>query len=457
MRCGYHRDFPGRVAGADGDIAHYAAAKFYDLAIEAAIIRPGPIVGNLIHPYLNRRTGRERVEYIHPSLKHILERTLGVPLFQEQVQRMAMEIADFNGTEADELRKAMSCKKSDDRMQIVANKLQARMEKKGISREVQLRIIDSIGSFALYGFPESHAISFALIAYASCWLKVHHPAEFFCGLINNQPMGFYSVNTLIEDAKHHGMRIKPVSVVHSMFDTTMVDDRSIRLGLHRIKGIRVNTCERIVAERSSGHFASVPDFVRRVQPNKKERRFLAAIGSLNDLPKVAHRRDAHWQAESLPPDDLFANHQSMENQLAMMSEAERLATDFSIQSSSSGAHPMKLWREKNEKKQPVHSASILNLPHGLPITISGMVICRQRPGTAKGHCFISLEDEFGIANLFVPRKTFHEYRMVIVSETFLKVQSRLQITEDHKPTVYVTHLESLIGAEAVVSQSHDFH
>ena len=434
-----------------------APAKFYDLAIEVAIIRPGPIVGNLIHPYLRRRTGRERVEYIHPSLKPILERTLGVPLFQEQVQRMAMEIADFNGTEADELRKAMACQKSDERMRIVAGKLHSRMERKGIPREVQQRVIESIGSFALYGFPESHAISFALIAYASCWLKVHHTAEFFCGLINNQPMGFYSVNTLLEDAKHHGMRIRPVSVVHSMVDTTVVDDRSIRLGLHRIKGLRRQTGERILSERAVRRFASVPDFIRRVEPDKKERRLLAAIGSLNDLPQVEHRRDALWQAESLPPDDLFANQQPLPNSLAAMSAAERLATDFAIQSSSSGAHPMKLWREKNGGKHPVHSASILHLPHGLPVTISGMVICRQRPGTAKGHCFISLEDEFGIANLFVPRKTFHEYRMVIVSEAFLKVQGRLQITEDRKPTVYVTHLEALSGAAAVASQSHDFH
>lgn len=431
--------------------------KFYDLAIEVAIIRPGPIVGNLVHPYLNRRTGRERVDYIHPSFEPILNRTLGVPLFQEQVQRMAMEIADFTGTEADELRKAMSFKKSDDRMQLVANKLQTRMAAKGISREIQLRVIDSIGSFALYGFPESHAISFALIAYASCWLKVHHPAEFFCGLINNQPMGFYSVNTLLEDARHHGMRIRPVSVVHSMVDTTVVDDRTIRLGLHRVKGLRRETCERILAERSKGMFGPVPDFLRRVEPNRKERRLLAAIGSLNNLPEVGHRRDALWQAEALPADDLFANQKPDENRLAAMDAAERLAADFSIQSSSSGGHPMKLWRERNVEKHPIHSASILHLPHAFPVKIAGLVICRQRPGTAKGHCFISLEDEFGIANLFIPKKTFHQYRLVIVSENFLRVEGRLQITEDRKPTVFVTHIEALIGAQEIASYSHDFH
>ena len=281
--------------------------KFYDLAIEVAIIRPGPIVGDLVHPYLNRRTGRAPIEYIHPSFEPILKRTLGVPLFQEQVQRMAMEIADFTGTEADELRKAMSFKKSDDRMRHVSEKLDKRMAAKGISLEVRHRVIQSIGSFALYGFPESHAISFALIAYASCWLKVHHPAEFFCGLINNQPMGFYSVNTLLEDAKHHRIRPRPVSVIHSMIETIVIDDHTIRLGLHRIKGLRQTTTERIIEHRSEKNFTSLPDFLHRISPNKKERRLLAASGALNDLPEITHRRDALWQSELLPPDDLFAN------------------------------------------------------------------------------------------------------------------------------------------------------
>ncbi|MFK7849380.1 MAG: DNA polymerase III subunit alpha [Akkermansiaceae bacterium] len=431
--------------------------KFYDLAIEVAIIRPGPIVGNLVHPYLNRRTGRERVDYIHPSFEPILKRTLGVPLFQEQVQRMAMEIADFTGSEADQLRKAMSFKKSDERMRLVSEKMRARMEAKGIPRQIQHRVIESIGSFALYGFPESHAISFALIAYASCWLKVHHTAEFFCGLINNQPMGFYSVNTLLQDAKHHGLRIRPISVIHSMTETTVIDDSTIRLGLHRIKGLRQATSEKIIETRSEKQFSSLPDFLRRIQPNKKERRLLAAVGALNDLPEISHRRDALWQAELLPTDDLFADQQPTANQLTPMEPTERLATDFAIQSASSGPHPMKLWREKNGHKSLCHSVSILNLPHGLPIEIAGMVICRQRPGTAKGHCFISLEDEFGIANLFIPRKTFHQYRLTIVSENFLLVQGRLQITEDRKPTIFVTHLAPLPQSTAISTNSHDFH
>lgn len=434
--------------------------KFYDLAIEVAIIRPGPIVGDLVHPYLNRRTGRERIEYIHPSFKPILERTLGVPLFQEQVQRMAMQIADFTGSEADELRKAMSFKKSHDRMRLVSEKLDNRMAAKSIPTEVRHRVIQSIGSFALYGFPESHAISFALIAYASCWLKVHHPAEFYCGLINNQPMGFYSVNTLLEDAKHHRIRPRPVSVLHSMVETIVIDDHSIRLGLHHIKGLRKTTSERIIKHRSEKNFTSLQDFLHRVSPNKKERRLLAASGSLNELPEINHRRDALWQAELLPPDDLFANTQQppSQNHLHPMDQAERLATDFSITGSTTGPHPMKLWRENfPEKKRLIHSANLKSLPHGLPVTIAGMVICRQRPGTAKGHCFISLEDEHGIANLFVPRKTFHQYRLTIVSQNFLLIQGRLQISEGDKPTIYVTYLESLPQAATLPTTSHDFH
>jgi error-prone DNA polymerase len=207
---------------------------FYDLAIEVAIIRPGPIVGDLVHPYLNRRCGREKIDYIHPACEPILRRTLGVPLFQEQVLRMAMEVAGFTGAEADELRRAMAFKRSEDKMERVTAKLRARMTERGVKEDVQEKIVHSIGSFALYGFPESHAISFALIAYASCWLKVHRTAEFYTGLINHQPMGFYSVHTLMQDAKRHGLRILPVSCVHSAVASTVIDDHTLRLGLHRV-------------------------------------------------------------------------------------------------------------------------------------------------------------------------------------------------------------------------------
>jgi len=431
---------------------------FYDVAVEVAIIRPGPIVGDLVHPYLNRRTKREAIEYIHPDFEPILKRTLGVPLFQEQVLRMAMVIADFSGVEADQLRKAMAFKRSDERMAPIIETLKTRMTERNVAPHVQERVIQSIGSFALYGFPESHAISFALIAYASCWLKVHRPAEFYCGLINNQPMGFYSVNTLLQDAKRHGVRAKPVSIIHSMSETEVIDDETLRLGLHRLKGLSRKTMELIVKRRSEKQFEALADFLRRVKPNVKERRLLAASGSLNDLPEVEHRRDALWQAEQLPLDDLFATPPPEANAkiLPMMDPLERLNTDFALQGATTGPHPMRLWR-REQSESFATSSSLHELPHGIPLTIAGLVICRQRPGTAKGHCFISLEDEYGIANLFIPRKTFHQYRLTITSESFLLVRGRLQITEGKQATVYVVSLTPLGLAPGLTTQSHDFH
>lgn len=429
---------------------------FYDVAVEVAIIRPGPIVGDLVHPYLNRRTGREPVEYIHPDFEPILKRTLGVPLFQEQVLRMAMVIAGFSGVEADQLRKAMAFKRSDERMAPIIQTLRTRMTGRNVSPDIQERIVQSIGSFALYGFPESHAISFGLIAYASCWLKVHRPVEFYCGLINNQPMGFYSVNTLLQDAKRHGVRSKPISIIHSMIETEVIDDQVLRLGFHRLKGLSRKTMELILERRSEQQFISLPDFLRRVKPTAKERRILAAAGTLNDLPEIDHRRDALWQAEQLPSDDLFANPESSEKILPAMTSLERLNTDFALQGATTGPHPMRLWR-KEQTEQFASSSTLFELPHGMPLTIAGLVICRQRPGTAKGHCFISLEDEYGIANLFIPRKTFHEYRLTITSESFLLVRGRLQITEGKQPTIYVVSISPLAVAPELATTSHDFH
>ena len=435
--------------------------EFYDMAIEVALIRPGPIVGDLVHPYLNRRQGLEKVTYVHPLFEPILERTLGVPLFQEQVLQMSMVIADFDGVEADTLRKAMAFKRDDSRMTEIVQKLKDRMRKKGIPEEIQNQVIHSIGSFALYGFPESHAISFGLIAYMSCWLKVHCTVEFYCGLINNQPMGFYSVNTLLQDAKRHGIKAKPVSVCHSLDETDVLDDHTIRIGLHKLKGLRQKMIDRLLEVRSLIQFESLEDFLRRVQPNVKERRILALSGALNDLPKISHRRSALWQAEQLPPDDLFAQLQPKEEEhvLPQMNEHERLQNDFAIQGHGNGAHPIRFWRKREAEaaKNLATSQTFHHLPHSHELSIAGMVICRQRPGTAKGHCFISLEDEWGIANLFIPKETYHEYRTVITSESFLKANGRLQIAEGRQPTMFVTHLQPLNAAPALTTSSHDFH
>ncbi len=488
---------------------------FYDLAIEVALIRPGPIVGDLVHPYLNRRNGREAIDFIHPAFEPVLGRTLGVPLFQEQVLRMAMIIAGFDGAEADELRRAMAFKRSDERMDAIGHKLRHRMSERNIDLLVQDKVVKAIGSFALYGFPESHAISFALIAYASCWLKVHHPAEFFAGLINNQPMGFYSVATLLRDARRCGIRPKPISVLHSACETLVLDDQTLRLGLHRLKGLSTATAERIVETRSHVQFHSLPDFLRRSHPNQKERRLLAAAGALNDLPEVEHRRDGLWQVEKNLHLDLFAQPYSLlpspppagssraaeelptynsgpspdtrlpstasepphpASPLKPMSAFERLATDYATQGHTTGPHPMTLWRRQftvtrnspATKPQnqdgglllstpPLRASDFINCNHGQHIIIAGQVICRQRPGTAKGHCFISLEDETGIANLFVPRDTFQQYRLIITTEQFLLCHGRIQVGEGNSHTLYTTSVEPLPFPAELRTASHDFH
>jgi error-prone DNA polymerase len=436
---------------------------FYDVAIQVAIIRPGPIVGDLVHPYLNRRNGREPIDFIHPSLEPILQRTLGVPLFQEQVLRMAMVLADFNGAEADELRRAMAFKRSEERMEFISEKLRQRMTARGLDGETQNKVIASIGSFALYGFPESHAISFALIAYASCWLKVHRPVEFYAGLINHQPMGFYSVNTLIQDAKHHGIRVRPVSCIHSQWQTTVESDSELRLGLHRLKGLSEKTGRRIVAERQAAAFSSLTGFLQRVRPNLSEKRLLATSGALNGLPAITHRREASWQAELPLYDELLAQAEPLSSApapLPEMSPAERLQADLLAQGATTGPHPMALWRRNQLATPPApwRASDLRFLAHGASVCVAGLVICRQRPGTAKGHCFISLEDETGIANLFVPKATFEHFRLLISTESFLRAEGRLQRSEGDQPTVFVTQLQPLAGtAGQAAPASHDFH
>lgn len=435
---------------------------FYDVAIQVAIIRPGPIVGDLVHPYLNRRNGREAVDFIHPLLEPVLRRTLGVPLFQEQVLRMAMVLADFDGAEADELRRAMAFKRSDEKMDLVGGKLRERMTARGIAGRTQDKVVASIGSFALYGFPESHAISFALIAYASCWLKAHRPTEFYAGLINHQPMGFYSVNTLIRDAKHHGIRVLPVSCLDSGWETTVEGDATLRLGLHRLKGLSAKTGQRIVEERRELAFLSLQEFLRRVRPSVSEKRLLASSGALNGLPEIHHRREALWQAELPLFDGLLAGAASGSGTpapLPAMSPAERLQADLLAQGATTGPHPMALWRRgRATGNGPQRARDLHFLTHGTPVVAAGLVICRQRPGTAKGHCFISLEDETGIANLFVPKDTFEHFRLLISSEAFLLAHGRLQRSEGDQPTVFVTTLQALAGTVGQAApDSHDFH
>jgi error-prone DNA polymerase len=464
--------------------------KFYDLVIEVAIVRPGPIQGDLMHPYLRRRTEVERgadpkkMPCYHESLRPVLERTLGVPLFQEQMLQLAMVIADFTGTEAEELRRAVSFHRSHDRMNRVVEKLRHAMRRKGHPETLIDEIAKTVNSFALYGFPESHAISFAHLAYASAYLKAHRAPEFYASLLNNQPMGFYSSATLIKDGQRHGVKFLPVCVVRSDWDCSIenrkanpegvaeqsFDVRSsefdvqssptthpIRLGLRVVKTLSNTSAKRLLEERAKAPFASLLDFKRRVRLNKDELRTLAEIGALNCF--AAHRREALWEVEKpLLQDDLFKMDATVTDHrhtpLAPMSYPERIQADFGGMRLTTGAHPMALLRPR--LAGILRAADLPAAKHGSIVRIAGNVICRQRPGTAKGFVFVSLEDETGISNAVVTPPMFEANRLVITEEPFLIIKGRLQHI-DGVIHVKAEHIERLKYDPSVATRSYDFH
>jgi error-prone DNA polymerase len=427
---------------------------FYDIVIEVAIVRPGPIQGGLMHPYLKRRCGEEPVTYLHEDVKETLERTLGVPLFQEQMLKMSMDMAGFTGSEAEELRRALSFHRSHERMDKVCVKLRGRMKQRGHSQEVTDALVKAVQSFAVYGFPESHAISFGLLAYASAWYKVHRAAEFYASLLNNQPMGFYSSATLIKDGQRRGLHFLPVSVCDSEWRCTIIDDTTVRLGLCVVNGLRQEHAAHLLLERMRAPFASVADFNLRTKLTKAEQRTLAKIGALHDLSE--HRRDALWQVElPLDTEGLFQQAAAKPGAapLARMNPWERLSADLAGMSLSIGKHPMRLLRA-----QVPHAWRAADLPHaanGTYVQIAGQVICRQRPGTAKGFVFISLEDETGVANAIVVPSLFERCRLLITSESFLVIEGPLQNC-DNVIHVKARRILPLSAPELTPAESHDF-
>jgi error-prone DNA polymerase len=427
---------------------------FYDLAVEVAIIRPGPIHGDAVHPYLERRAGRQAVTYPDERLRPILERTLGVTLFQEQILKVAMVLGGFSAAEADELRRAIGFKRSSARMERMEAKLRDAMAHNGVSPAAIDEVLHALATFALYGFPESHALSFALIAYASSYLKVHRPAEFYAGLINNQPMGFYSVATLVQDARRHGIRAKSVCVTASHWLTTVEADDAIRIGLHRVKGVREEAVQAMLAARAQRPFASMEDFLRRTGFTPEERRALAAAGALNALAE--HRRAALWQVEgALASDDLFSAvaEDGERSPLEAMTHLERLAADYHTQSLTVGEHPMKAIRAT--LPGVLRAADLAAIRNGSRVTIGGSVICRQRPGTAKGFVFISLEDETGVANAVVRPQLFEQCRLVITQEPALLIAGRLQL-HDGVIHIQAEEIRALRCDDLPAEASHDF-
>ena len=474
--------------------------RFYDIVVQVAIIRPGPIVGNMVNPFLKRRQGREEVTYPHPSLETVLGRTLGVPLFQEQLLRMAMITANFTGGEAEELRRAMGFKRSEARMTVIEEKLRAGMTRNGILGETQQQIIQSITSFALYGFPESHAASFALIAYASAYLKCHYLAAFTTALLNNQPMGFYHPATIVKDAQRHGLKMLPMDVTRSDWKCSLEPSAashqpSVRLGLKYARGLREPAGQALVRERSLAPFASIQDLARRVpELRKDELTTLAEIGALNEIKnsrrrhggtekhfgnnsnfvddqknssvppclrgeKVFHRRDALWQVEravrwSGPLLDELPEIEGA-SPLVPMTNEERLVADFRATGLTVGPHPMQ-YRRAEMKTMGIYRASDLpHLPNGRRLRIGGCVIARQRPGTAKGMMFLSLEDETGIANAIVAPDLLQKNRALLISERFLMIEGILQNQDN------VIHIRAekvaLLSVTQAETASHDFH
>ncbi len=525
--------------------------RFYDIVVQVAIIRPGPIVGQMVNPFLQRRMGREPITYPHPSLEPVLARTLGVPLFQEQLLRMAMVVAGFSGGEAEELRRAMGFKRSEKRMKEIEAKLRAGMERNGISREAQEQIVLSITSFALYGFPESHAASFALIAYASAYLKCHYLAAFTAALLNNQPMGFYRPATIVKDAQRHGLKVFPIDVMKSEWECTVVgrqssvvkvavgrwplavgqkddgapaaerrenvahgvsrgkgveEDRvpegrknlalttspdggrdahrtaggtpALRLGLRYVRGLREEAARAIVRQRNITPFASIHDLIHRVpELRKDELNTLAEIGALNSVSsfefpvpssghwkpetgnRKLHRRDALWQIErsvrhsgplldELPEPDA-------KSPLRPMNPEERLVADFRGTGLTVGPHPMAYHRERMDAIGVRKASDLPTIPNGKYLRIGGCVIARQRPGTAKGFVFLSLEDETGVANAIIMPDLFQKNRLLVTSEQFLMVEGILQ-NQDNVISVKAQRVMPLSITQAE-TRSHDFY
>jgi len=496
--------------------------RFYDIVVQVAIIRPGPIVGQMVNPFLLRRQGREEVTYPHPSLKPVLARTMGVPLFQEQLLRIAMIAANFTGGEAEDLRRAMGFKRSQARMKEIEAKLRAGMTRNGISHEAQEQIILSITSFALYGFPESHAASFALIAYASAYLKCHYLAAFTAALLNNQPMGFYSPATITKDAQRHGLKMLPVDVTCSEWMCTLetvlsrqgpgasktpaVEAPALRLGLRYVRGLREEGAQALVRERARAPFASIHDLARRVpELRKDELTMLAEIGALNAIgnpprsygdaeqikepghgwlriftdsinnqesvidnssvspclrgKKLLHRRDALWQVERAVRGSgpLLENlsEPDLPSPLQPMNHEERLVADFHGTGLTVGPHPMAYRREWLNAMGIRRASELHEIPNGKRLRIGGCVITRQRPGTAKGFVFLSLEDETGVANAIIAPDLFHRNRLLLASERFLAIEGILQ-NQDNVISVKAERVLPLFVTKAE-TVSHDFH
>jgi error-prone DNA polymerase len=435
-------------------LPRHAPKNFYDIVVQVAIIRPGPIVGGMVRPFFDRRRGLAPVEYPHPCLEPILKRTLGVPLFQEQLLRIAMVAAGFTGGEAEELRRAMGFKRSQERMVSIEAKLRAGMAERGIDPAAQEQIVKSITSFALYGFPESHAASFALIAYASAYLKAHHPAAFYAAILNAWPMGFYHPATLVKDAQRHGTPVRPIDVARSGWKCRW-EEGTVRLGLRYVLGLKEATGKRIETEQALRPFADPDDLARRCALREDELVRLAYAGALASFGRT--RRGALWQVAKVarPSGPLFAEIPADDpSPLPEMTPREETAADYGSTQLTTGPHLVEYRREEFRRLGILSAAELARRPHGARVRAAGAVIVRQRPGTAKGFVFLTLEDETGMCQAIVRPDLFREYRTVIVGAGTLVVEGRLQKSDG---TLSVKGERFWSASDLEVVPSHDFH
>jgi len=403
---------------------------FYDLVIEVAIVRPGPIQGGMVHPYLRRRNKEEPETYPSPELEAVLKRTLGVPLFQEQVMQIAIVAADYSPGEADQLRRSMAAWKRHGGLEPHKDRLAAGMKKNGYTPEFAALIFEQIKGFGSYGFPESHAASFALLTYASCWLKCHEPAAFACALINSWPMGFYSPDQILQDARRHQLQIRPVDVRASDWDCGLEPitgaQPAIRMGLRMIKGFREDDARRIEAARAKGVFIDIADLGERARLDARAQEQLADAGALRGLAGDRHR--ARWEVAGVQKQlGLFAGLPRQEEEAVSLPKptvGEDLLADYTSVGTTLGPHPLALLRGELKARRCRSSKELMDVEHGRPVSVAGLVTGRQRPSTASGVTFVTLEDEFGNVNVVVWRDLADRQRQVLVGSQLLKVDGR---------------------------------
>nr|WP_028621345.1 error-prone DNA polymerase [Pseudomonas sp. Ant30-3] len=436
---------------------------FYDLVIEVAIVRPGPIQGGMVHPYLRRRNGQEAETYPSPQLKTVLKRTLGVPLFQEQVMQIAIVAADYSPGEADQLRRSMAAWKRHGGLEPHKLRLAAGMKKNGYTPEFAALIFEQIKGFGSYGFPESHAASFALLTYASCWLKCHEPAAFACALINSWPMGFYSPDQILQDARRHHLQIRAVDVRASDWDCGLEKiigaQPAIRMGLRMIKGFREDDARRIEHARAQGAFIDIADLGERARLDARAQEQLADAGALRGL--AGDRHQARWEVAGVQKQlGLFSGLPTQEEPAVYLpkpSVAEDLLADYNSVGTTLGPHPLALLRDELKARRCRSSKELQEVEHGRPVSIAGLVTGRQRPGTASGVTFVTLEDEFGNVNVIVWRDLAERHRKVLVGSQLLKVDGRWE-SEGNVRHLIAGRLSDLTPLlDGISVRSRDFH